>query len=104
LAGSQLAGDCSSSIIKLAEKILLSADKQSIILIIMEVPDSGSDDEKVQPVAEVDDLSAESEKYDSAEEGITSVVLVVEGKKLHYTREVCMLETIKLIPSSVACI
>jgi len=36
-------------------------------------------------------VSAASEKYDSPEEGVTSVVLVVEGKKLHYTREVCML-------------
>ncbi|KAF6016502.1 hypothetical protein EB796_025188 [Bugula neritina] len=32
-------------------------------------------------------VSTESKKYDSPEEGITSVVLVVEGKKLHYTRE-----------------
>ncbi|KAF6016501.1 hypothetical protein EB796_025187 [Bugula neritina] len=32
-------------------------------------------------------VSAASEKYDSPEEGVTSVVLVVEGKKLHYTRE-----------------
>jgi len=37
-------------------------------------------------------VSTESKKYDSPEEGITSVVLVVEGKKLHYTREVRMLK------------
>jgi len=70
----------------------------------MELPDSGSYDAKVIHVPEKIDLSAEPEKYDSPEEGITSVVLVVEGKKLHYTREVCMLKTIKLITSSMACI
>jgi len=83
---------------------LIPAGKQSIILIIMEVPDSGLGYWEGQPVTEKEELSAESEKYDSPEEGITSVVLVVEGKKLHYTREVCMLETIKLITSYVACI
>jgi len=83
---------------------LIPADKQSNILIIMELPDSGLGYWEGQPVTEKEELSAEPEKYDSPEEGVTSVVLVVEGKKLHYTREVCMLKAIKLIPSSVACI